>query len=81
MDIKTQASACLIYNGTNPDEETLNLHLRIQSGEPRSIIQEYIAQDGCKWYYKVEGHYAQAIFLLASSDMISWTTIYGTSDH
>jgi len=81
MDTKTQALTCLIYNGTNADDETLNLHLRIENGEKSSIMQEYTAQDGCKWYYKVEGHYAQAIFLMASLDMAEWTTIYSASDH
>ena len=81
MDIKALACACLIYNRTNADDETLNIFLRIQNGEHKPVIQEYIAQDGCKWYYMVEGHYAQAIYLKASLDTLTWTTIYSASDH
>jgi len=81
MDIKRQANDCLIYNGTNADDETLYMHLLIQNGERQPVIDEYTAQDGCKWYFKVEGHYAQAIFLKASQDKTNWTTIYSASDH
>jgi hypothetical protein len=81
MDIKHQANDCLIYNETNADDETLNMHLLIQNGERQPVIHEYTGRDGSKWYFKVEGHYAQAIYLKASLNKTNWTTIYSASDH
>jgi hypothetical protein len=72
---------CLQHNGTDPCEETLSLYLRIQSGEPANVIQDYIASDGTTYYYMVEGHYAQAIYLKSSLDKATWVTIFSDSDH
>ncbi len=80
-EFKECAIKCLQHNRTNPSDETLALYLRIQSGEPSNIIQEYTACDGITYYYNVEGNYAQSIYLKSSIDKINWISIFSDSDH
>lgn len=77
------ALACLAHNNMTADNLTLELFNRVQAGG-KNKVESFVSADGTVFYYRIDGNYAQAIYLKTATGGGAdkgWITIYSASDH
>lgn len=82
-ELKAIGNACLATYNIDKSNITLQLFEEHQSGKSTAANPKIFELPYGKHmvYFKIEGHYAQAIFLKCSLDKETWTTIHSDSDH
>jgi hypothetical protein len=82
-ELKEIGAKCLAAHSIDKSNLMLQLHERYQSGQSTIEDPKYFELPYTHWtvYFNVEGHYAQAIYLMCSVDKLTWVTIHSETDH